>query len=102
MWTAGGWFEQFGLPFDARDNGFGHSGDEVAAVKVDPGPLLSYHDAVRAQTARYLSTLGGDDLDRVVDDYWDPPVTLAARLVSVVGDDFQHAGQAAYVRGLLR
>ena len=31
----------------------------------------------------------------------DPPVTLGVRLVSVVNDDTQHAGQASYVRGLL-
>jgi hypothetical protein len=40
------------------------------------------------------------DLDRVVDKRWDPPVTLGVRLVSVVDDDAQHVGQAAYVRGL--
>ena len=32
---------------------------------------------------------------------WDPPVTLGVRLVSVIGDDLQHLGQAAYVKGLL-
>ena len=41
------------------------------------------------------------DLDRVVDERWDPPVTLGVRLVSVADDDIQHAGQAAFVRGLL-
>ena len=41
------------------------------------------------------------DLDRVVDERWDPPVTLGVRLVSVVDDDIQHAGQAAFVRGVL-
>lgn len=102
VWTAAGWVERFGLRFPAEATGYGHSSDDVSAVKVNTGRLLSYHDAVHAQTAQYLSTLDGDDLDRVVDDRWDPPVTLAVRLVSVVGDDFQHVGQAAYVRGLLR
>ncbi|GAB3809212.1 hypothetical protein GCM10027605_43490 [Micromonospora zhanjiangensis] len=37
----------------------------------------------------------------MVDERWDPPVTLDVRLVSVVDDDLQHAGQAGYVRGLL-
>ena len=40
-------------------------------------------------------------LDRVVDESWDPPVTLGVRLVSILNDDTQHVGQAAYVRGLL-
>ena len=41
------------------------------------------------------------DLDRVVDTRWTPPVTLGVRLVSVLDDDMQHVGQAAYVRGML-
>jgi hypothetical protein len=50
---------------------------------------------------RYLATLSDDDLDRVIDESWDPPVTLGVRLVSVVGDDQHHAGQAAFVRGIV-
>ncbi len=102
VWTAAGWVERFGLRFHAEATGYGHNSEDVSAVKVNTGRLLSYHDAVHGQTAQYLSTVDGDDLDRVVDDRWDPPVTLAVRLVSVVGDDLQHVGQAAYVRGLLR
>jgi hypothetical protein len=45
--------------------------------------------------------LTDDDLDRIVDERWDPPVSLGVRLVSVIDDDAQHAGQAAYLRGLL-
>jgi hypothetical protein len=37
----------------------------------------------------------------VVDDSWDPPVTVSIRLVSILADDLQHAGQAAYARGVL-
>ena len=36
-----------------------------------------------------------------VDEHWDPPVTLLARLVSIEQDAVQHLGQAAYVRGVL-
>ncbi len=35
-----------------------------------------------------------------MDRRWDPPVTLGVRLVSVISDGLQHAGQAAYLRGL--
>ena len=52
-------------------------------------------------TVAYLATVTPEDLDRIVDERWDPPVTLGVRLVSVVSDDLQHAGQAAYVRGLV-
>jgi hypothetical protein len=40
-------------------------------------------------------------MDRVVDQRWDPQVTLGVRLVSVLSDDLQHAGQAAFIRGLV-
>ena len=63
--------------------------------------LVGYHDAVHAASVRYLRTLADADLDDVVDENWDPPVTRAVRLVSVISDDLQHAGQAAFVRGLL-
>jgi hypothetical protein len=63
--------------------------------------LTGYHDAVHTATVDYLRGLSESDLDRVVDERWDPPVTLAVRLVSVVNDCTQHVGQGAYLRGLL-
>jgi hypothetical protein len=41
-----------------------------------------------------------DELGRVVDTHWTPPVTASARLVSIVDDAAQHLGQAAYIRGI--
>jgi hypothetical protein len=74
----------------------------VAAVQVDSADLLTgYYDAVHERTVAYLTTLSDADLDRIVDERWDPPVTLGVRLVSVISDDLQHAGQAAYARGLI-
>jgi hypothetical protein len=63
--------------------------------------LVEYFDAVHAQTQEFVATLSAEDLDRVVDTRWDPPITLGVRLVSVIADDLQHIGQAAYVRGML-
>jgi len=57
---------------------------------------------VHTATSAFLATLVDDDLDRVVDRRWDPPVTAGVRLVSVVADDLQHVGQAAYLRGLVQ
>jgi hypothetical protein len=103
VWTVGGWMERFGLPFDPRDTGYGHQAEDVAAVQVDSGALLvGYHDAVHQQTTGYLGQLTDADLGRVVDRSWDPPVTLGVRLVSVIADDLQHAGQAAFIRGILQ
>ncbi|MET1049720.1 MAG: hypothetical protein ABWZ55_08830, partial [Acidimicrobiales bacterium] len=53
------------------------------------------------RTQTLLAGITADDLDRVVDERWDPPVTLGVRLVSIADDDIQHAGQAAYLKGLL-
>src|SRR6266498_2399441 len=94
--------EQVGLPLDPLDTGYGHRADEVAAVRASEELLLGYHDAVHQQTIGYVEGLGDADLGRIVDEAWDPPVTLGVRLVSVIGDDLQHAGQAAFVRGVAR
>jgi uncharacterized damage-inducible protein DinB len=100
-WTAGGWAARFGLPLDIADTGYGHDSDEVGAVRVASGELLTaYYDAVFEQTIRYVKGLTDNGLERIVDDRWDPPVTLGVRLVSVISDGLQHAGQAAYLRGL--
>jgi hypothetical protein len=101
-WTQDGWADRFGLPLDASDTGYGHTPDEVAAVTASAELLTGYHDAVHDRTVRYVASLADGDLERIVDRAWDPPVTLAVRLVSVISDDLQHAGQAAYVRGLLK
>jgi uncharacterized damage-inducible protein DinB len=102
VWTAQGWARRFGLELPESSTGYAHSSAEVAAVRVDdPELLLGYHDAVHAQTLEFLEGVTDADLDRIVDRHWDPPVTLGVRLVSVIDDDAQHAGQAAFVRGIL-
>jgi hypothetical protein len=102
VWMANGWAERFSLPFDASDTGYGHDPDMVAAVTADASSLLGYFEDVHAGTLEYVRSLSESDLTRVVDPGWDPPVTMSVRLVSVVADDLQHVGQAAYVRGLLQ
>ena len=101
VWTSQGYAERFGLPFDAADTGYGHTAEDVAAVRAGAADLAAYLRATHEQTLGFLAGLDADALDRVVDDRWDPPVTLGVRLVSVLGDDWQHLGQAAYARGLL-
>jgi uncharacterized damage-inducible protein DinB len=102
VWTGEGWYDRFGLPFPPAAHGYGMTSEQVGQVRVDsPDLLRGYHDAVHDRTVGCLRTLTDADLDRVVDENWDPPVTLAVRLVSVVSDDLQHAGQAALLRGIL-
>ncbi|HEY6934764.1 MAG TPA: DUF664 domain-containing protein [Marmoricola sp.] len=100
-WTDDGWMARFELPLPAEDHGFGHSSDQVAAVRASAELLAGYHEEVARRAASYVEGLTDADLDRVVDERWDPPVTLGVRLVSVVCEINQHAGQAAYLRGLL-
>ena len=103
VWTTGGWERRFGLPYPADATGYGQSDPDLEAFKGVPAALLAaYHDAVHEQTVGYLRGVSDPDLDRVVDERWDPPVTLGVRLVSMVSDDLQHVGQAALVRGVLR
>ena len=97
-WPA--WRERFGLPFDPDATGYGQSADEVGQVRGEASLLAGYHADVHARTLTYVRSLDADELERVVDTSWDPPVTAAVRLVSVLGDTYQHLGQAAYVRGL--
>jgi len=99
VWPA--WRDRFGLPFRDADTGYGHTAEQVGQVRVGGELLGGYYAEVHARTRRYLDRLTEAELGRVVDRRWDPPVTAAVRLVSVLGDVMQHLGQAAYVRGLV-
>jgi hypothetical protein len=102
VWFSQDFVGRFGLPLKPRDTGYGHSSDQVDAVRAPAELLLDYYDAVHRQTLGYLQGLGDEELDRVVDTRWNPPVTLGVRLVSTIADCLQHAGQAAYAKGLYR
>ena len=102
LWVGGTWARQFGLDPDPSNTGYGHSAEEVRTIRPERAEvLLEYLDAVDGRTREMLHDLTPPDLDRIVDRRWDPPVTLGVRLVSIADDCLQHAGQAAYVRGLL-
>jgi hypothetical protein len=100
VWTGQRFVGRFELPLPEHDTGYGHSSKQVDAVTAPAQLLLEYYDAVHRQTVGFLETLSDSDLDRIVDTRWDPPVTLGVRLVSTLADCLQHAGQAAYARGL--
>ncbi|MFI9625965.1 DUF664 domain-containing protein [Streptomyces sp. NPDC052042] len=102
VWIAQDWAARFDLPFDESATGYGHSAEDVAAVQVKSGALLlGYYDAVHEQTLAFVRGIDGRSLNRVVDEAWSPPVTLGVRLISVISDDLQHAGQAEFIRGVL-
>ena len=102
LWTEADWAGRFGLEPDPANSGYGHTATEVAAVAPEgPDVLVGYLAAVDERTRAFLRGVVDDDLDRIVDRNWDPPVTLGVRLVSIADDCLQHVGQAAYARGLL-
>lgn len=101
VYTADGFAALFALPYPDSAHGYGQSSAEVGEFRVDgPDLLIDYHEAVHAQTIAIVAGLDADDLDRIVDRRWTPPVTAAVRLVSVVNDITQHLGQIAYIKGL--
>jgi hypothetical protein len=102
VWIADGWADRFDLGLDPSDTGYGHGPEDVAAVRADADLLLGYFERVHERTLRVVGALTETDLARVIDPSWDPPVTVSIRLVSVIADDLQHVGQAAYVRGVLQ
>jgi uncharacterized damage-inducible protein DinB len=103
VWLNDDWAKRFGLDLPLRDTGYGHTSAKVARVRVESGDLLlGYYDAVHERTLAFVRGLTAQDFERIVDERWDPPVTLGVRLVSVLSDDLQHVGQAAYVRGLVQ
>ena len=102
IYVDGAWGPKFGLKSEPGDIGYDHSAAQVAAVAPESWHVLvDYYTAVHGRTTTFIDGLSAAYLDRVVDERWDPPVTLGVRLLSVLNDDTQHAGQAAYVRGLL-
>lgn len=101
VWTAQGFARRFDLPYDDAAHGYGQSAADVAAFGVgDAALLLEYQDAVHAQAVRIIEALDDAGFARIVDERWDPPVTAAVRVVSVINDMTQHLGQVAYVLGL--
>ncbi len=101
VWVDGDRARRFGLGPDPTNIGYGHRPEHVAAVRPEgPDVLLDYLSAVEARTRPLLQDLSAENLDRIVDRGWDPPVTLGVRLVSIADDCLQHVGQANYLRGL--
>lgn len=100
VWIRDGWADRFGLELPRTDTGYGHDADDVGKVRVGADLLAGYYHAVHKMTLEYIASVMPDELGRVVDTRWNPPVTASVRLVSIVDDCAQHLGQAAYVQGI--
>ena len=100
VWKTGGWVDRFGLDLPPNDSGYGHGPNEVAKVQAPADLLAGYYHAVHELTLEFVAGVTAEDLERIVDPNWDPPVTASARIVSIIDDCAQHLGQAAYLLGI--
>ena len=99
---AASWVDRFDLDLPRDAHGYGHTPEDVGKVRAPADLLAGYYHAVHKMTLEYIAGVTPEELARVVDENWDPPVTASARLVSIIDDCMQHLGQAAYVRGIAR
>lgn len=100
VWFSGGWVDRFALDLPRDAHGYGHSPEEVGKVRASADLLAGYYHAVHKMTLEYIAGVTPEELARIVDTDWNPPVTASARLVSIIDDCAQHLGQAAYLRGI--
>jgi hypothetical protein len=101
-WLDDGWSARFTTDPHEDNTGFGHTSEQVAEICPDvPDDLVAYHDVVAGRTLEYLGTIDAEELGRIIDRSWDPPVSVGVRLVSVINDNVQHVGQALYVTGMI-
>lgn len=101
VWTSAGFADRFGLRVGSHEHGYGHTPAQARAIIVhDPDLLIDHITAVVEAQVAFLTALEAGELSRIVDERWDPPVTLAARMISMSVDAAEHIGQAAYGAGM--
>ncbi|MEE8471780.1 MAG: DinB family protein [Dehalococcoidia bacterium] len=101
LWVKDGWHAKFNRPADLEETGLRHSVEDLAAFR-SPGvdTLLGYHHAMLERLNRYIGGVSEAELNRQMDH---PRYrTVGARLAGNIGDNLQHAGQVAYLRGQLK
>lgn len=101
IWHANGFDKRFDLGPASDTIGYGHTAEEARAITTDDADLLlAYLRESTDALVAYVQTLNDADLDDVIDESWDPPVTRGVRIASIIDDAAQHIGPAAYVLGM--
>ncbi|MGI9123403.1 MAG: mycothiol transferase [Mycobacterium sp.] len=100
VWFTGGWVDRFALDVPRDAHGYGHTPEDVGKVRAPADLLAGYYHSVHKMTLEYIAGVTTEELARVVDENWSPPVTASVRLVSVIDDCAQHLGTAKYLRGI--
>ena len=103
LWTRDGWHQKFDRPPDHDDSGYGHTAAQVSAFRSPSAKVqLDYLRAVTDRTKQYLASLSPTELDRELDESGPEPPMVGVRIVSILADCHHHAGEASYIRGLLK
>ena len=102
LWIKEGWHQKFRRAADEKDSGMGDKAEDLAKyTSPDAATLLGYQKAVLERSKGYFPTLSPQDLDKVFEGVpFQPPPSWGMMLMGTLGDSLQHAGQAAYIRGL--
>jgi DinB superfamily len=101
-WISQGWHAQFNMAPDPDNEGQGHTPEQVAAFRAPSiQTLLDYHDSVSTRSKAFVEGLAPADFNRELDEpQYQPVPTVGVRVVSILSDNLQHAGQVAYLRGV--
>jgi hypothetical protein len=101
-WFGEGWHSKFGVA-DPQAPFSGVSADEVRAFDpVSSELLVAYYQAVRVYRTKYLESITAEELAKPAPSVPNrPDSTVGETLARVCSDNVQHAGQIAYVRGIL-
>ena len=101
-WISQGWHAQFGMAPDPDNEGQGHTPEQVAAFRAPSiQTLLDYHDSVSTRSKNFVAGLTPAGFNRELNEpQYQPRPTVGVRLVSILSDNLQHAGQVAYLRGV--
>ena len=104
LWIKDEWFRKFNRDPNPADIGFGHTPEQVAAFRSPESTiLLDYLRPTVDRTIQFFKGLSEKDLDRELDEpQYQPLPTVGIRLISILDDSILHAGQAAYIRGLIQ
>ena len=104
LWIREKWYAKFNRNPDPKESGVGHTPEQVAAFHAPEAQIYQdYYQAVFERTREYITTrLSPADLERaVVSPTLGNTSTVEARLIGTIYN-FQHVGQAGYVRGMLK
>ena len=99
VWQRDSWFEKLGLP--EEDEGYGYSAKQVSnSPKFDFHGILTYYEAVRHETNKYLGGLDEETLDHLPHPDNLPSYTVGKMFSHLIVEEAQHVGQIAYLRGM--